>query len=67
MTPGQALKDIGTLVAKADALKTDGLRKVLLRSIIVIAQKGLGVAPDGNAEYAPNVLPFPHSQSTKPH
>lgn len=60
MTPRQALKDIATLVATADTLKTDGLRKVLLRSIIVIAQKGLSIAPDGKAEHAPNVLPFPH-------
>jgi hypothetical protein len=67
MTPREALKDILTLVTATDALKTDGLRKVLLRSIIVIAQKGLGVAPDGATELAPNVLPFPCTDSTKLH
>jgi hypothetical protein len=40
-------------------LKDDTQRKVLLRSVVVVAQKGLGVAPDGVAECAPNVLTFP--------
>jgi hypothetical protein len=38
---------------------SDTQRKVLLRSVVVVAQKGLGVAPDGEAECAPNVLTFP--------
>ena len=33
-------------------------RKVLLRGVVVVAQKGLGVAPDGVAECAPNVFTF---------
>jgi hypothetical protein len=57
MSPTEALKKIQTL--EAAALKNDELRKVLLRSVIVIAQKGLGIAPDGLAEQAPNVLHFP--------
>lgn len=65
MTPREALKSILTLVAATDALKNDELRKVLLRSVIVIAQKGLGVAPDGAAELAPNVLRFPCIENTK--
>jgi hypothetical protein len=45
---------------KASAGLKDGTqRKVLLRSIVVVAQKGLGVAPDGETECAPNVLTFP--------
>ena len=59
MTPREALRSIRTLVAATDALKDDELRKVLLRSVIVIAEKGLHVAPDGAAERAPNVLRFP--------
>jgi hypothetical protein len=65
MTPREALKSILTLVAATDALKNDELRKVLLRSVIVIAQKGLGVAPDGAAELAPNVLLFPCIENTR--
>ena len=41
------------------ALKNDAQRRVLLRGVVVVAQKGLGVAPDGMAECAPNVLAFP--------
>ena len=59
MTPTDALKNIQTLVDETAALKDDKLRKVVLRSVIVVAQKGLGIAPDGVAEGAPNVLPFP--------
>jgi hypothetical protein len=44
--------------ASAD-LKDDKHRKVLLRGVVVVAKKGLGVAPDGVAECAPNVLSFP--------
>ena len=59
MTPSEALKSIHTLVEASVALKDDAQRKVLLRSVVVVAQKGLGVAPDGMAECAPNVLMFP--------
>ena len=59
MTPSEALKHIVTLVGASAALKDDTQRKVLLRSVVVVAQKGLGVAPDGVAECAPNVLTFP--------
>jgi hypothetical protein len=59
MTPSEALKSIRTLVEASTALKDDAQRKVLLRGGVVVAQKGLGVAPDGMAECAPNVLPFP--------
>jgi hypothetical protein len=50
MTPTDALKNIQTLVDEAAALKDDMLRKVVLRRVIVVAQKGLGIAPDGVAE-----------------
>ena len=59
MTPSEALKSIRILVKASGALKDDAQRKVLLRSVVVVAQKGLGVAPDGTAECAPNVLTFP--------
>ena len=59
MTPSQALKSILILVDASAALKDDTQRKVLLRSVIVVAQKGLGVAPDGVTECEPNVLTFP--------
>jgi hypothetical protein len=59
VTPSEALQHIRTLVAASTELKDDKQRKVLLRSVVVIAQKGLGVAPDGVAECAPNVLTFP--------
>jgi len=53
MTPSEALRHI------QPALTDDLHRAVVLRGVIVIAQKGLGIAPDGKAEDAPNVLPFP--------
>jgi hypothetical protein len=59
VTPCEALQHIGTLVEASAALKDDTQRKVLLRSVVVVAQRGLGVAPDGVAEYEPNVLTFP--------
>ena len=59
MTPSEALKSIHTLVEASFALKDDAQRKVLLRGVVVVAQKGLGVAPDGVAECEPNVLTFP--------
>ena len=59
MTPSQALQHIRILVEASANLKDDRLRKVLLRSVVVVAQKGLGVAPDGVAECAPNALTFP--------
>jgi hypothetical protein len=59
MTPSKALKNIRTLVEASSALKDDEQRKDLLCGVVVIAQKGLGVAPDGVAECAPNVLAFP--------
>jgi hypothetical protein len=40
-------------------LKDDAQRKVSLRSVVVVAQKGLGGAPDGVAECEPHVLTFP--------
>jgi hypothetical protein len=61
MSPTEALKHIQTLVDETASLKNDKLRKILLRSVIVIAQKGLGVAPDGVTDRAPNVLQFPGS------
>jgi hypothetical protein len=59
MTPNEALKTIRVLVEGSTAITEDAQRKVLLRSVVVVAQKGLGVAPDGAAECAPNVLSFP--------
>ena len=59
MTPSEALKHILTLVEASAGLKDDTQRMVLLRSIVVVAQKGLGVAPDGVAQCEPNVLTFP--------
>jgi hypothetical protein len=62
MTPSEALKSIRILVEASVALKDDAQRKVLLRGVVVVAQKGLGVAPDGVAEHAPNVVAFPVSR-----
>jgi hypothetical protein len=59
VTPSEALQHIGTLVQASADLKDDAQRKVLLRGVVVVAQKGLGVAPDGAAECEPNVLTFP--------
>jgi hypothetical protein len=59
MTPSEALGHIRTLVEASDQVNNDKQRKVLLHSVIVVAQKGLGVSPDGVAEHEPNVLPFP--------
>jgi hypothetical protein len=42
VTPSKALKHILTLVEASTELKDDTQRKVLLRSIVVVAQKGLG-------------------------
>jgi hypothetical protein len=57
--PSEALHQIAILVKSSAALKDDRQRKVLLRSVVVVAQKGLGVAPDGVAEREPNVVTFP--------
>jgi hypothetical protein len=59
MSPSEALKHILTLVEASAELKDDTQRKVLVRGVVVVAQKGLGVAPDGVAECEPNVLMFP--------
>ena len=59
MMPCEALQHIRILVEALANLSDDRLRKVLLRSVVVVAQKGLGVAPDGVAECAPNVLTLP--------
>jgi hypothetical protein len=59
VTPSEALESIRTLVETSADLKDDTQRKVLLRGVVVVAQKRLGVAPDGVAECAPNVLTFP--------
>jgi hypothetical protein len=59
VTPSEALQHIATLVEASAGLKDDTQRKVLLWSVVVVAQKGLGVAPDGVVECAPNVLTFP--------
>jgi hypothetical protein len=59
VTPSEALQHIVTLVEASADLKDDRQRKVLLRSLVVVAQKGLGVAPDGMAACEPNVLSFP--------
>ena len=55
MTPSEALKPTLTLVEASAALKDDTQRMVLLRGIVVVAQKSSGVAPDGVTECAPNV------------
>jgi hypothetical protein len=59
VTPSEALQHIVTLVEASANLKDVKQRKVSLRSVVVVAQRGLGVAPDGMAECAPNVLTFP--------
>ena len=59
MTPSEALRHIRTLVEASAELKDDTQRRVLLIGVVVVAQKGLGVAPDGVAECEPNVLMFP--------
>ena len=43
MTPTEALHHIRTLVESSAELKDDTQRKVLLRGVVVVAQKGLGV------------------------
>jgi hypothetical protein len=40
VTPSEALKHILTLVETSADLKDDTQRKVLLRSVVVVAQKG---------------------------
>jgi hypothetical protein len=40
VTPSEALQHIVTLVEASAGLKDDTQRKVLLRSVVVIAQKG---------------------------
>jgi hypothetical protein len=47
VTPSEALQHIVTLVEATTNLKNDKQRKVLLRSVVVVARRGLGVAPDG--------------------
>ena len=59
MTPSEALRHIRTLVEASAELKDDTQRRVLLIGVVVVAQKGLGVAPDGVAECEPNVLMIP--------
>ena len=59
MNPSEALKHILTLVEASVELKDDTQRKILLRGVLVVTQKGLGIAPEGVAEFAPNVLTFP--------
>jgi hypothetical protein len=59
MTPSEALGHIRILIEASAQLSDDTQRKVLLRGVVVVAQKGLGVAPDGVAEGEPNVLAFP--------
>jgi hypothetical protein len=59
LTASEALESIRILVEASADLKDDTQRKVLLRGVVVVAQKGLGVAPDGMAECQPNVLTFP--------
>jgi hypothetical protein len=49
VTPSEALQDIRTLLEISVALKNDTQRKVLLRNVIVVAQKGLGLAPKPKA------------------
>jgi hypothetical protein len=44
VTPTEALQHIRALVEASAELKDDTHRKVLLRGVIVVAQKGLGVA-----------------------
>ena len=48
MTPSEALQDIRTLVEMSANFKNDTQRKFLLRNVIVVAQKGLGIAPKPN-------------------
>jgi hypothetical protein len=59
VTPSEALQHIRILVEASADLKDDTQCKVLLRGVVAVAQKGLGVAPDGLAECEPNVLTFP--------
>jgi hypothetical protein len=40
VTPSEALQHIVTLVEASAGLKDDTQRKVLLRSVVVVAQKG---------------------------
>jgi hypothetical protein len=65
VTPSEALQHILTLLEASADLKDDKQRKVLLRSVVVVAQKGLGVAPDGVAECEPNVLDAPPRHTSR--
>jgi len=47
VTPSEALRHIRTLMEASAELKDDTQRKVLLRGVVVVAQKGLGVARMG--------------------
>jgi hypothetical protein len=59
MIPTEALNTSSRSWKHRPELKANTQREVLLRSVVVVAQKGLGVAPDGMAECEPNVLTFP--------
>ena len=47
MTPSKAMQHILILIESSAGLKDDAQRTVLLRGIVVVAQKGLGVTPNG--------------------
>jgi hypothetical protein len=48
VTPSVALQDIRKLLEMSADLKSDTQRRFLLRSVIVVAQKGLGLVPKPN-------------------
>jgi hypothetical protein len=61
VTPSEALQHILTLVETSAELKDDTQRKVLLRGVVVVAQKGLGVAPDGGGRMRAQRLDVPYA------
>ena len=62
MTPSEALKHILTLAEASTDLKDDTQRKVLLRGVVVVAQKGLAWHRMGWPNARPMSCRFPRGR-----